>query len=513
TNFPTGGATAAFNAKSAGGIDAFLVSLSSGASGPLQLNYSTYLGGSKDDSGTAITVLSPSAVYVAGRTASIDFPVSGSLQAFSGLGDVFLSKFDVTSAGASSLVYSTLLAGTTSDEPHALAADTSGGLYLAGTAHSSDYPLAPHPSNGFQLACSNCGIATGSNDAFFTKLIENLPPTPIVSFSAPNMNFGLVAVGTTSNPKHVNLINSGAAALNVLSTAITGANPGDFSILASGSACPTGVFQLGPGTQCSLTVVFTPSAGTAESASLDINDNLAGSPQSLPLLGSGSAPVAQVSPASIEFGSVPIGAAGNGGTVTITNGGNIALILTEIKVNGANSADFAPSGNPTGDACPVAPGSLASGASCSVHIVFQPLAPGVRNAELDISDNSANIPGSLQKVLLSGTGTPSAPVASIFPTSHDFGGVPVVTTTLQTPVTLTNTGSLTLNISNIQISGNPDFSFAGAPNPACPLGAAGQLSPNSSCNLTAAFHPTSAGTETAQITFTDNSGGTAGTSQ
>ena len=242
TNFPTGGNVGALNAKSAGGNDAFLSVLSAGAGGTLQLSCSTYLGGSQDDAGTAIAFVSPAAVYVVGKTASQNFPVLGSLQTFSGVGDVFLAKFDITIPGSASLVYSTLLGGTTFDEPHALAADASGGLYVAGVAHSSDYPVSAHPSNGFQLACSNCGSATGANDAFLTKLVENLPPTPILSFSAASLNFGLVPVGTSSNPQHVNLFNSGTAALNVISTTITGANPGDFAILPSGSACPAPAF-------------------------------------------------------------------------------------------------------------------------------------------------------------------------------------------------------------------------------------------------------------------------------
>ncbi len=509
TNFPTNGTVGAFRATPAGRNDAFLSVLAPGAGGALQLGYSTYLGGAQDDAGTAIAVVAPSAVYVAGKTASHDFPVSGSLQSFSGLGDIFLAKFDVTQAGAVSRIYSTLLAGTDFDEPRALAADASGGLYIAGAAHSSDYPLAPHPSNGFQLNCSNCGTGTGLNDAFFTKIVENLPPTAIVSFSSVNLNFGLVPVGASSNPENVALINSGTAALNVLSTTITGANAGDFAILPSGSACSIGVFPLSPGTQCTLSVLFTPSQGSLETAAININDDLAGSPQSLPILGSGSAPLAQISPASLDFGSVPQGAAGNAQSVTFTNSGNVAITFTGINVAGSNAADFVP----TGDTCPIAPGSLAAGASCVVSIVFKPLAGGARNAELDFTDNSANAPGSLQKVFLAGTGAPPSPVASIFPTSHDFGALPVGTTTLQTTITLTNTGSLALNISGIEISGNSDYSFAAAPNPACSLGTSSQLAPNASCNVSAAFHPSAAGTETAQIIFTDNSGNAAGSSQ
>ncbi len=509
SNFPTNGTVAALGTKAAGGNDAFLSVLSPGSGGTLLLSYSTYLGGAKDDSGTAIAALAPSAVYVAGKTASHDFPVSGSLQSFSGLSDVFLSKFDVTLPGAASLIYSTLLAGTDLDEPHSLAAAASGAIYIAGAAHSSDYPLAAHPSNGIQLNCSNCGTATGLNDAFLTKIVENLPPTAIVSFSAVNLNFGLVPVGSSGNPQNVALINSGTAALNVFSITITGANAADFAVLSSGSACPVGVFQLSPGKQCTLTVSFTPSLGSLETAAININDDLAGSPQSLSLLGSGSAPLAQISPASLDFGSIPLGASGNAQSVTFTNSGNIALTFSGIIVAGADASDFVPTGN----TCSIAPGSLPAGASCNVSLNFKPVAGGARNAELDFTDNSANTPGSLQTVFLAGTGTLPAPIASVFPVSHDFGALPVGTTTLQTTITLTNTGSQTLNISGIQISGNSDYSLATGSNPSCALGTSSTLAPNANCNVTVAFHPSASGSETAQVIFTDNSGNAVGSTQ
>ncbi len=508
-NFQVHGTTAAFQANLKGGKDVFLTVLALQTGGALQLAYSTFLGGAKDESGLGIAVVSEKAVYVAGKTASSDFPAPSSLQPFSGQGDVFLAKFDVTIPAAGSLVYSTFLAGTDSDEAHAVAADTAGNLYLAGTAGSSDYPLATHPSNGVQPQCINCGTATGMNDAFFTKLSENLTAAPGVAFSPTSLNFGIVALGASSNPQDVALTNSGTAALNVTSTSITGPNAADFLIQPSGSACPIGVFQLQPSQKCTLTVLFTPARGASESAAIRLIDNASGSPHSLPLSGSGSGPVAQVAPASLEFGSIPQGAASNAQTITLTNSGNAALTFSSVIVVGPNSSDFVLSG----DTCPVAPATLSAGASCVVNLLFKPSAIGLRGAELDFTDNSANINGSVQKVSLGGIGTPPAPVAGVSPASHDFGPVPVGTTTLQFTITLTNTGSLSLSLSNIQLMGNPDFSFATAPSPACLLGAPSQLAPGTSCNVTTAFHPSAPMPETAQIVFTDNAGNIPGSTQ
>ena len=71
------------------------------------LVYSTYLGGSGDDSGSSIAIDSSGNVYVAGTTASTNFPTHG--PAFSinkGLSDIFVTKIDPAGANIGSFVSS-----------------------------------------------------------------------------------------------------------------------------------------------------------------------------------------------------------------------------------------------------------------------------------------------------------------------------------------------------------------------------------------------------------------------
>jgi hypothetical protein len=87
------------------------------------LSYSTYLGGSGDDYGNAIALDASGKVYIAGQTASSDFPfTAGAYQtSLKGTTDnAFVAKFDPTKSGATSLVYSTYLGGTGTDGPLAL---------------------------------------------------------------------------------------------------------------------------------------------------------------------------------------------------------------------------------------------------------------------------------------------------------------------------------------------------------------------------------------------------------
>lgn len=134
--------------------------------------YATYLAGSSDDGGVAITTDAEGNAYVAGYTYSADFPVTpgvaqsknagpvtpgtvldalgpfGPVEILPG-GDVFVAKF----APNGTLVYSTLLGGSGSDIPNRIGVDAAGSVYVAGTTSSEDFPtttgaLAHQPRSG-----------------------------------------------------------------------------------------------------------------------------------------------------------------------------------------------------------------------------------------------------------------------------------------------------------------------------------------------------------------------------
>ncbi|MGD0364978.1 MAG: SBBP repeat-containing protein, partial [Bryobacteraceae bacterium] len=92
------------------------------------LVYSTYLGGSNYDSGTAIVSDAQGNAYITGSTDSMDFPLVGAEQSFfTGINPIFVAKL---SADGSSLLYSTYLGGLTSgtytDQVYSIAVDSSG---------------------------------------------------------------------------------------------------------------------------------------------------------------------------------------------------------------------------------------------------------------------------------------------------------------------------------------------------------------------------------------------------
>ncbi|PYV17026.1 MAG: hypothetical protein DMG07_06690, partial [Acidobacteria bacterium] len=105
------------------------------------LVYSTYLGGGVSDSAAGIAVDAEGNAYLAGHTASSDFPTANPVQpAFGGgdtRGDAFVTKL---SSDGSALLYSTYLGGRDNDEAYGIAVDSGGNAYVTGRTLSTDFP-------------------------------------------------------------------------------------------------------------------------------------------------------------------------------------------------------------------------------------------------------------------------------------------------------------------------------------------------------------------------------------
>ena len=109
------------------------------------LTFSTYLGGSDDDTVTCIVTDSQGNIYVAGTTKSNDLPSSGGpKRAFAGLSDYYVMKFTNTNE----LVYTTYIGGSSYEgstiiHPDGgcwIDVDNSGCVYMTGYTYSSDFP-------------------------------------------------------------------------------------------------------------------------------------------------------------------------------------------------------------------------------------------------------------------------------------------------------------------------------------------------------------------------------------
>ncbi|HEX8558398.1 MAG TPA: SBBP repeat-containing protein, partial [Pyrinomonadaceae bacterium] len=123
------------------------------------LVYSTYLGGSASDQANGVALDSAGNVYIAGFTASTDFPTANALQAANGgFQDAFVTK--INPAGTA-LVYSTYFGGDAQEQVRGFAVDAAGNAYLTGQTGSTNFPTL-NPVQGTKGATNE--------DAFLTKL-------------------------------------------------------------------------------------------------------------------------------------------------------------------------------------------------------------------------------------------------------------------------------------------------------------------------------------------------------
>ncbi|HUU75582.1 MAG TPA: SBBP repeat-containing protein, partial [Methanoregulaceae archaeon] len=142
-----------------GGTDAIVVKINSDGTMPI---YITYLGGSEDDTGSAIRVDGDGYAYVTGTTSSTNFPVVNPLQSQNaGQTDVFMSKIGLD---GSTLIFSTYLGGTGDDEGNDVAIDSDNNIYLTGSTGSILFPVISR----FQRT-----YLAGQEDAYILKIDKN----------------------------------------------------------------------------------------------------------------------------------------------------------------------------------------------------------------------------------------------------------------------------------------------------------------------------------------------------
>jgi hypothetical protein len=158
-NFPT--SPSAYSRRYTGNGDVFLAKLNASGSG---LVYSTFLGGSVDETCYALAVDGVGAVTCTGFTGSANFPTTeNALQRLFGgsftAGDAFVTKLNPSGSG---LVYSTYLGGVANDYGYALALDSSGAAVVAGTTESINFPTS---AGALQTV-----FGGGNTDIFLTKL-------------------------------------------------------------------------------------------------------------------------------------------------------------------------------------------------------------------------------------------------------------------------------------------------------------------------------------------------------
>lgn len=208
----------------------------------------------------------------------------------------------------------------------------------------------------------------------------------------------------------------------------------------------------------------------------------------------------------LNFAATAVGATSSDSpqTVLVQNGGNTALSFP-IPASGQNpsitqgftlglggSQDCTVEMSGTGT-----DGTLSPGAPCQLAISFQPTAAGSAAGTLTMVDNSMNAsaPGyATQTIALSG----NAPVVTLSAPSVVFAPQALGSSSAKQHLTLTNTGSATLSIAGIAVTGADAAAF-GLTN-----GCGATLNVAANCTIDLNFAPSAQGAMTAAVTIIGN---------
>ena len=131
-----------------------------------ELVYSTYFGGRGADSTYGSLAVKDNVVYFAGTTTSIDFPTTPNANRTVrnvGEADSFVAAIDISN---NTLLYSSYIGGSSTDDGEALIISDDGFLYYVGDTWSSDFPTTP---NAFQRTYGGVGDGLSGGDIFAMK--------------------------------------------------------------------------------------------------------------------------------------------------------------------------------------------------------------------------------------------------------------------------------------------------------------------------------------------------------
>ncbi len=188
------------------------------------------------------------------------------------------------------------------------------------------------------------------------------------------MSFGVVALEAETESREVTLSNVGTATLEFRRIRIEGPAAGDFS---RSRRCPSS--KLEPGQACTFEIQFEPSVSGPRRASLVVDSDALGSPDTLVLEGAGlwEGPPLDPRSAILDLGEQRVGVRGAPKSLRFANrtGGAVSVDKTAV----AQSSSFAV----VEDGCRGR--VVASGESCELSVTFLPLKDGGERGVLSLA--------------------------------------------------------------------------------------------------------------------------------
>ncbi|MDO8540474.1 MAG: choice-of-anchor D domain-containing protein [Opitutaceae bacterium] len=202
-----------------------------------------------------------------------------------------------------------------------------------------------------------------------------------------------------------------------------------------------------------------------------------------------------------DFGSADINSVTVTRTYTVQNTGSATLSVGTVTISGTNAADFTVTAQPAT--------SVAAGGSTTFSVQFDPSADGLRTASLSFTNDDAD--ESPYDFAIQGTGTSSPEInvqgnavtiadGDTTPATADdtdFGSADINGVTITRTYTVQNTGSATLSVGTVTISGTNAADFTVTAQPATNVAAGG------STTFGVLFDPSADGLRTASLSFSN----------
>ena len=261
------------------------------------------------------------------------------------------------------------------------------GVYFATTHSDSTHSIAPSTSVTTEFDVP-ANLPAGSYN--LSVIANGIASAPVVVSVVAGPEFTL-----TANPSSLSI----AQGSNGQSTITVNPENGfSGSVNLGASGLPNGVtaqFNPNPTTTTStltLTASGTATTGTSMVTITGTSGSLTETTTIQLTVTKAGGPAVTLTPTSLTFPKIKVGATSKAKDVTLKNSGNATLNITSIAASG----DFAlvTSAKPCGS-------TLAAGKTCKIAVTFTPLQTGTLTGDVTITDNAPNSP---QQVPLTGTG-------------------------------------------------------------------------------------------------------------
>lgn len=310
------------------------------------------------------------------------------------------------------------------------------------------------------------------------------PEITLVQPPGASIDFGEVAVDTSSTQSTITVRNDGNGNLVIDAVSLTGSDPGEF-VISNGSVPPPNIV-VAPGGTASWSVRCRPTSQGVKSASFRIDNNddqvTPEDPLSVALTCRAVRSSLVASPSPVEFPDTRVGTSADPVTLTLTNMGDTSLTLYGISMS---SSAFPVSGG-----LPELPVEIAAGASIELAVGFDPTLKTAYAGTITLQTDT-----DVHAVVLSGRGTLAE--MALEPAPHDFGAVEVGSAPALQLFTITSSASNPFQLGSVSVD-DPAFTVTRVDPASYPAA----IDPGGTATFEVAAQPGAAGTAAGNLTVT-----------